>query len=54
MRFMLDGHNLEVRDAMFALMAGNDFFVFKRVSDQVFVSSDFNHLHGETKRENYA
>lgn len=42
MRFMLDGHNLEVRDAMFALMAGSDLFVSKRVGDQVFVSPDFN------------
>ena len=39
---MLDGHNLEVRDAVFALMAGSDLFVSKRVGDQVFVSPDFN------------
>jgi acyl-CoA oxidase len=39
---MLDGRNLEVRDAMFALMAGTDLFVSKRVGDQVFVSPDFN------------
>jgi hypothetical protein len=51
MRFMLDGHNLKVRDAMFALMASSDLFVSKRVGDQVFVSSDFNQWRN---RENYA
>ena len=51
MRLMLDGHNLEVRDAMFALMAGSDLFVSKRAGDQISVSPDFNQPMKNRKRK---
>jgi len=42
MRALLDGHDLELRDWIFNLMATSDLFVSRRVGDKVFASPDFN------------
>lgn len=42
MRALLDGHDLEIRDWVFNLMASSDLFVSRRVGDKVFASPDFN------------
>jgi acyl-CoA oxidase len=42
MRQLLDGHDLELRDGLFSLMASSDLFVSRRVGYTVFASPDFN------------
>lgn len=43
MRRLLDGHDLELRDGLFSLMASSDLFVSSRIGgDTVFASPDFD------------
>ena len=42
MRKLLDGHNVEERDAVFQLMASSDLFHLKKVDGDTFLSADYN------------
>lgn len=50
MRKLLDGHNLQERDATFNLMASSELFRFKQIGGDVFLGADYNQTM-ETQRE---
>ncbi|KAI5079515.1 hypothetical protein GOP47_0004994 [Adiantum capillus-veneris] len=42
MRKLLDGHNIEERDAVFKLMESSDLFILKHIGGDIFLGADYN------------